>query len=175
MIEKPQFRLYSLPDVQYPPDPGALLRDFAARWGAGRSGRMTRAGLIERILQKSRITRLQAEILVEAILGCLQESLSRGEPVELRGFGTFDVRHYGPYRGRNPRTGQAVAVEARRLPFFRASPALVDRVNKSRQPPARLVHRGPGVLRKSTGITGVWMAVEQDAVPKADEITRRMG
>jgi integration host factor subunit beta len=135
---------------------------------------MTRAGLIERILQERRMTRRQAEIAVEAVFDCLQDSLRRGDPVELRGFGTFDVRHYGPYRGRNPRTGQSVEVKARRLPFFRPSPALVDRVNKGQQPPASLVHDGPGVPRKSTGITGVWMAIEEQEAPKADEITRRM-
>jgi integration host factor subunit beta len=136
---------------------------------------MTRAALIGRILRKSRITRSQAEILLETVLDCLQEALCRGEPVELRGFGTFDVRHYRPYRGRNPRTGQAVEVDARRLPLFRASPALIGRINKSWQPPARLVHRGTGMPRKSTGITGVWKAIEEDGAPKADEITRRMG
>jgi integration host factor subunit beta len=136
---------------------------------------MTRAELIGRILRGSRITRLQAEMLVETILDCLQQSLLRGEQVELRGFGTFDVRRCGSYRGRNPRTGQAVEVKARRLPFFRANPALIDRVNKSWQPPARLVHRGAGVSRKSTGITGAWMAIAEDAAPVADEITRRMG
>ena len=135
---------------------------------------MTRADLIECILRKGRITRLRAEMLVETIFDSLQESLRRGEPVELRGFGTFDVRHYGPYRGRNPRTGQSVDVRARRLPFFRPSPALVERVNKVHEPPARLVHRGPGLPRKSTGITGVWMALEEEGTPRTDEITRRM-
>ena len=172
VIEEPQFRLYSSPDVQYPLDLEAVAREFAAGEG---SGGMTRAELVERILRKSRITRLQAELLVETVFDCLQQSLLRGEPVKLRGLGTFEVRHYGPYWGRNPRTGQAVEVKARRLPFFRASPALIDRVNKSWQPPTRLVHRGPGVPRKSTGITGVWMAIAQDGAPKADEITRRMG
>jgi integration host factor subunit beta len=113
-------------------------------------------------------------MLVEAIFDSMQESLRRGEPVELRGFGTFDVRHYGPYQGRNPRTGQSVDVKARRLPFFRASPALVERVNKGQEPPARLVHRGLGVPRKSTGITGVWMAIAEEEAPMTDEITRRM-
>ena len=135
---------------------------------------MTRAGLIECILRKGRISRLRAEMLVEAIFDSLQESLRRGEPVELRGFGTFDVRHREPYQGRNPRTGQAVDVKARLLPFFRASPALAARVNKGQEPPARLVRRGPGVPRKSTGITGVWMAIEEEEVPMTDEITRRM-
>ena len=135
---------------------------------------MTRAGLIACILRKRRISKLRAEVLVEAIFDCLQESLRRGEPIELRGFGTFDVRRREPHRGRNPRTGQSVDVKARQLPFFRPSPALVERVNRGQEPPARLVHRGPGVPRKSTGITGAWMAIEEDEAPKTDEITRRM-
>jgi integration host factor subunit beta len=136
---------------------------------------MTRAGLVNRVLQKKRMTRLQAEIVVETIFDCLQQSLRRGEPVEIRGVGTFDVRHYQPYLGRNPRTGQSVEVKARRLPFFRTSPALAERVNKGQEPTARLVHRGPGVPQKSTGITGVWAAIQDDEAPQADEITRRMG
>jgi nucleoid DNA-binding protein len=112
--------------------------------------------------------------LVETVFDCLQSSLLRGEPVEIPGFGAFDVRHGGPRRGGKPRTGQAVPAKVRQVPFFTASPALLDRMNTVQDPPVKLVHRGTGVLRKATGITGVWMAIEEDEAPRADEITRRM-
>jgi integration host factor subunit beta len=134
---------------------------------------MTRSGLIKRLLKKKRMTNLQAERLVATMFDGVAQSLLRGERVELRGFGTFEVRGYGSYQGRNPRTGQTLDVQPRRLALFRASPMLANRLNQ--EPSARLVHRGPGVPRKSTGITGVWKAIESDEPPIADEITRRMG
>jgi integration host factor subunit beta len=135
---------------------------------------MTRAELVKQLLQKRRMTHLQAELVVEAIFDCVAHSLQRGERVEIRGFGTFEARTYAPYRGRNPKTGKAVDVQSRQLALFRASPMLAERLNQGQQPSAWLVHNGPGKPRKSTSITGVWQAIEDEA-PEADEITRRMG
>src|SRR4029077_15880540 len=56
----------------------------------------------------------------------------RGEGIEIRGFGSFTVRPYKPYNGRNPRTGQPVPVPAKRLPFFKVGKDLKDLVNSSR-------------------------------------------
>ena len=94
---------------------------------------MTRAELIERISRMGRMSRSRAEMLVEAIFGSLVESLRRGEKIEVRGFGTFQVRHYQPYAGRNPRTGQAVGVKAKRLPYFKVGKELANRVNAGRE------------------------------------------
>jgi integration host factor subunit beta len=121
------------------------------------------------------MSKLRSELLVDAIFGRVTQTLRRGEPVEIEGFGTVDVRRYGPHLARNPRTGGPVEVKARRLAFFKASSELVERLNQEREPAARLVHRGPGKPRKSTGITGVWQAFEPEQAPMADEITRRMG
>lgn len=136
---------------------------------------MTRAGLIKRLSRKRGITRAQAELFIETIFDCVAQSLCRGERVDLRGFGSFDMRQYRSHLGRNPRTGESVEVRPRRLARFRASPLLANQLNQRREPPARLVHRGPGTPRKAMGITGVWMAFEPDGTPKTDEITRRMG
>jgi integration host factor subunit beta len=142
---------------------------------AGVEGGMTRIELIKRLARKTRMTRVQATVLVETIFDGLAQSLRRGEPVEIAGFGTFDVRRYRPHLARNPRTGEPVEVKARRLAFFRASSELAGHFNQEWEPAVRLVHRGPGKPKKSTGITGVWQAFEPEEAPMTDEITRKMG
>ena len=91
---------------------------------------MTRADVIERICEKGHMPRPRAELLVNTVFDCLEQSLRRGEKIEVRGFGTFQIRGYRAYKGRNPRTGQLVAVKPKRLPHFRASVALVARINE---------------------------------------------
>jgi integration host factor subunit beta len=58
----------------------------------------------------------------------MAEALTRGEGIEVRGFGTFTLRSYGEYDGRNPRTGETVHVKAKRLPFFKVGRELRQRV-----------------------------------------------
>ena len=58
-----------------------------------------------------------------------RDSLLEGGRVEIRGFGSFKVKEYGSYAGRNPRTGEKVAVEPKRLPFFRAGKELKEYLN----------------------------------------------
>jgi integration host factor subunit beta len=60
------------------------------------------------------------------------DALKKGEGIEIRGFGSFTVREYKPYEGRNPRTGQPVHVAPKRLPFFKVGKELRERVNASR-------------------------------------------
>jgi integration host factor subunit beta len=76
------------------------------------------------------MSRTQAENLVYAIFGRMEESLRQGERIEIRGFGTFQVRSYKGYKGRNPRTGNPVEVAPKCLPFFRVSKNLAAEVNR---------------------------------------------
>jgi integration host factor subunit beta len=78
------------------------------------------------------MNKARANLLVDAVFECMEHSLRQGEKIELRGFGTFQVRHYRPYAGRNPRTGQTVAVKPKRLPLFKASKDLAARINQRR-------------------------------------------
>ena len=71
----------------------------------------------------------RAELLINAIFDCMEASLRRGERIEIRGFGSFEIRNYRAYEGRNPRTGSAVAVKPKRLPFFKVGKELKERVN----------------------------------------------
>jgi integration host factor subunit beta len=82
---------------------------------------MTRDDLIERIARRTKMSRLQAETLVFTIFDSMGRSLRKGERIEIRGFGTFQVRSYKGYKGRNPKTGSPVEVAPKRLPFFNLS------------------------------------------------------
>lgn len=77
------------------------------------------------------------ERAVSVILDEIGDALARGDRVELRGFGTFSVRHREARTGRNPRTGEPVEVEAKSVPFFKAGKELRARVNGGTDPEAR--------------------------------------
>jgi nucleoid DNA-binding protein len=66
---------------------------------------------------------------VRQVFECMSDALRRGEGIEIRNFGSFSVRSYGAYKGRNPRDGQPVHVRAKRLPFFKVGKELRNRVN----------------------------------------------
>ena len=69
------------------------------------------------------------ERIVSTIFDEITEALSRGDRVELRGFGAFSVKHRDARTGRNPRTGAAVHVEEKHIPFFKTGKLLRDRLN----------------------------------------------
>ncbi len=69
------------------------------------------------------------EIIVNTIFDSMVRSLSKGDRIEIRGFGSFEVRVRKPRQGRNPKTGQQVAVGRRRVPFFKVGKELKDKVN----------------------------------------------
>ena len=93
---------------------------------------MTKSDLIEAIAAKANIPKARAELLVNGIFDAMAESLARGEGVELRGFGSFSVRDYEGYQGRNPKTGDAVPVQPKKLPFFKVAKELRARVEGGR-------------------------------------------
>jgi integration host factor subunit beta len=93
---------------------------------------MTKSELIEAIAARAELTKTRAEALVSTVFESMAEALRQGEGIEIRGFGSFTVRPYKPYDGRNPRTGQPVPVPAKRLPFFKVGKELKELVNQSR-------------------------------------------
>ncbi|MBK6518141.1 MAG: integration host factor subunit beta [Polyangiaceae bacterium] len=93
---------------------------------------MTKSELIDVIATRGTLTKARAELVVNCVFDAMTESLERGEGIEIRGFGSFTVRPYKPYSGRNPRTGEAVPVPAKRLPFFKVGKELREIVDKSR-------------------------------------------
>ena len=73
------------------------------------------------------------ELIVATIFNEITSALSRGERVELRGFGAFTVKRREPRTGRNPRTGEPVDVDEKLVPFFKAGKELRERVNRAKQ------------------------------------------
>lgn len=90
---------------------------------------MTKSELIDAVARRSRITKSRAEQVVNCIFDTMTAALERGEGIEIRGFGSFTVREYKGYNGRNPRTGQTVPVPPKRLPFFKVGKELKELVN----------------------------------------------
>jgi integration host factor subunit beta len=90
---------------------------------------MTKSDLIDVLCEMQKIPKGRAELLVQVIFESMEEALKRGERIEIRGFGSFELRSYKPYEGRNPRTGVRVNVQPKRLPFFKVGKELKERVN----------------------------------------------
>jgi integration host factor subunit beta len=93
---------------------------------------MTKSELIDAIAARGELTKARAEEVVNCVFEVMSQALEKGEGIEIRGFGSFTVRPYKPYNGRNPRTGEAVPVPAKRLPFFKVGKELKELVNSSR-------------------------------------------
>ena len=91
---------------------------------------MTKSELIEAVANKLKLPKGKAELIVNCVFDSMEAALKSGERIEIRGFGSFEIRHYKPYEGRNPRTGAKVEVKAKRLPFFRVGKELIERVNE---------------------------------------------
>ena len=91
---------------------------------------MTRSELIQRLAERNPHLYLRdLEKIVEKIFDEITAALVRGDRVELRGFGAFSVKHRDSRTGRNPRTGETVSVEAKRLPFFKTGKGLREALN----------------------------------------------
>ncbi len=91
---------------------------------------MTKSELIHRIAeQNGHLTHREVERIVTTIFDEVGEALSRGDRVELRGFGAFSVKQRGARIGRNPRTGAAVSVSEKFIPFFKSGKQLRERLN----------------------------------------------
>jgi DNA-binding protein HU-beta len=90
---------------------------------------MTKANLIDQIAGSTQRTKREAEQLVDAVLNAIADSLGNGEKVDLRGFGSFLVNDKKERQGRNPKTGEALTIAARKVAVFKPSRELADRVN----------------------------------------------
>ncbi len=87
---------------------------------------MVKVDLVEIIAREAGITKVSAEVAVDAIINTLKGALARGERIELRGFGVFEVRPRKRGIGRNPRTGEEVAIPPGKTTRFRPGKALSD-------------------------------------------------
>ncbi len=90
---------------------------------------MNKSELIENLAEDLDISHREAVSITETIIGAMTESLVAGESIEIRGFGSFVVKQYDSYEGRNPKTGKKIKVKPKKLPFFKVGKDLREKVN----------------------------------------------
>ena len=90
---------------------------------------MNKSDLSNSLSRKENLTEKRASDIINLVFNGFTETLKSKERIEIRGFGSFSVRAYNAYTGRNPKTGGSTEVKPKRLPFFKVGNELKDRVN----------------------------------------------
>ena len=91
---------------------------------------MNKSDLISAIKEKTSLSRKDAEKVIDTFFDTITQSIVSGGRVEIRGFGSFMVKDYKPYVGRNPKTGSQIQVPPKKLPFFKVGKELKEMVDK---------------------------------------------
>ena len=91
---------------------------------------MNKSELIENLALKANLTINKAEELTDLFFDTISNSMNSGDRVEIRGFGAFSLKTYASYYGRNPKTGEKIKVEEKRLPVWRTGLELKKRVDQ---------------------------------------------
>lgn len=90
---------------------------------------MNKSELIKALAEQKKIHVDESTKIVTAFVDAIKEALVRGDRVEIRGFGSFKIKNYEGYTGRNPKTGDVVQVSPKKLPFFRPGKELKEYIN----------------------------------------------
>ncbi|MBI2400504.1 MAG: integration host factor subunit beta [Deltaproteobacteria bacterium] len=91
---------------------------------------MTKSELIEAVAAKvTNFSRKDVEIIVETLFESMAQSLSEGDKVEIRGFGSFKIKERDGRQGRNPKSGENIFIDAKKVPFFKAGKEIRERIN----------------------------------------------
>ncbi|MBU1117322.1 MAG: integration host factor subunit beta [Bacteroidetes bacterium] len=90
---------------------------------------MNKSECIEAVATKTGISAREAQQAVETILESMADALIKGDRVEIRGFGCFTVKDYDSYTGRNPKTGEKIVIQSKKLPVFKVGQYLAKLVN----------------------------------------------
>ena len=91
---------------------------------------MNKGELTEAFAKEIGLTLRDAEVCVNTLFNSIADTLSKGGRVEIRGFGSFKVKEYEPYSGRNPKTGESIQIRSKKLPYFKLSSMMQKRINK---------------------------------------------
>ena len=91
---------------------------------------MNKSELIKALAEESNLPFDDASLVVNTFIDAMKDSLIAGDRIEIRGFGSFKIKEYSGYAGRNPKTGESVSVVPKRLPFFRAGKELKEYINQ---------------------------------------------
>ncbi len=92
---------------------------------------MNKSQLIEALAKEEDLPLKKAEDVVNTVFGDMEKAILNGERVEIRGFGSFKVKDYDGYKGRNPKTGEIINVMPKKLPFFKVGKELKERADIS--------------------------------------------
>jgi integration host factor subunit beta len=90
---------------------------------------MNKSDLIEALSEETGLPVVKAEEIVNLVFYSMADSLAKGDRVEIRGFGSFKIKDYDGYTGRNPKTGASIDVKPKKLPFFKCGKDLKERVD----------------------------------------------
>lgn len=90
---------------------------------------MNKTDLIDAVVESSGLSKKDAANSVEAVFNAISDALSKGDKVQLVGFGNFEVRKREARNGRNPQTGESIEIPASNVPSFKPGKALKDRVS----------------------------------------------
>ena len=99
------------------------------------SSPMTKADLIDELAKVANLTKKESETIVNTIFDRIMDALTKGDKVELRGFGSFRIRRRRARRGRNPKSGISVSIPAKKVPSFKVGKRLRLLVNTSTSVP----------------------------------------
>ncbi len=91
---------------------------------------MNKKDLISRLAEQQALSNTESARVVDLFFNAMADALVKSKRVEVRGLCTFQVKDYKGYKGRNPMTGEAVAVKAKKLPFFKPGTDVKERVNR---------------------------------------------
>ena len=90
---------------------------------------MNKSELVDALASEKNLTYKKAEEIVNIIFDSMASTLAEGGRIEIRGFGSFVVKDYKAYMGRNPKTGEVIKVNPKKLPFFKVGKELREKVN----------------------------------------------
>jgi integration host factor subunit beta len=90
---------------------------------------MNKSQLMEELSMRLAMHPKKSESVVNTILNSMVKAMKESQRIEIRGFGSFMMRSYKPYTGRNPKSGEKIKVKAKKLPFFKTGKDMRDRVN----------------------------------------------
>jgi len=93
---------------------------------------MNKSELIEALAQDINVPHREAAAITNTVIDTMTEALAHGESIEIRGFGSFVIKEYESYEGRNPKTGKKIQVQPKKLPFFKVGKDLREKVNKGK-------------------------------------------
>lgn len=92
---------------------------------------MNKSEIIEALSKRENLTEKKASETIKLVFDGFTEELKKGGRIEIRGFGSFVMRNYDAYTGRNPKTGKSIPVSPKKLPLFKVGKELREKVNKS--------------------------------------------